>query len=52
MRSAEDPMVANRETLTWLSWALVVLVVISAAVTLLFTSGILLTPTTSDCSPW
>jgi hypothetical protein len=34
-------MVANRQTLTRLSWALVVLVVISAAVTLLLTSGIL-----------
>jgi hypothetical protein len=37
-------MVANRRTLTWLAWALVVLVVISAAITLLFVSGILLTP--------
>lgn len=37
-------MVANRRTLTWLSWALVVLVVITAAVTLLLASGILLTP--------
>ena len=37
-------MVANRGTLTWLSWALVVLVVISAAVTLLFALGVLLPP--------
>lgn len=37
-------MVANRGTLASLSWALVVLVVISAAATLLLTSGILLTP--------
>lgn len=37
-------MVANRRTLTWLCWALVVVVVISAAVTLLLTSGVLLTP--------
>ena len=35
-------MVANRRTLTWLSWALVVLVVISAAVLLLFVTGVLL----------
>jgi hypothetical protein len=34
-------MVANRRTLTQLSWALVVLVVISAATTLLLTSGLL-----------
>ena len=37
-------MVANRQTLTRLSWALVVLVVIAAVVTILLTSGILLTP--------
>lgn len=37
-------MVADRQTLTRLSWALVVLAVISAAVTLLFVSGVLLTP--------
>ena len=37
-------MVANRRALTWLSWTLVVVVVISAAVTLLLTSGFLLTP--------
>lgn len=35
-------MVANRGTLRQLSWALVVLVVISAAVTLLFATGVLL----------
>lgn len=35
-------MVANRGTLTWLSWALIVAVVISAAVTLLFEFGPLL----------
>lgn len=35
-------MVANRGTLTWLSWTLVVLVVISAAVLLLFALGPLL----------
>jgi hypothetical protein len=34
-------MVANRRTLTRLSWALVVLVVVSAAVTLLLASGVL-----------
>jgi hypothetical protein len=34
-------MVANRRTLIRLSWALVVLVVVSAAVTLLLTSGVL-----------
>jgi hypothetical protein len=34
-------MVANWRTLTWLSWALVVLAVISAAVTLLFVTGTL-----------
>lgn len=37
-------MVANRRTLTWLSWPLVILVVISAAVTLLFVFGALLPP--------
>lgn len=37
-------MVANRQTLTRLSWALVILTVISAVVTLLFVSGVLLTP--------
>ncbi|HEX6139144.1 MAG TPA: hypothetical protein VF013_01610 [Candidatus Limnocylindria bacterium] len=37
-------MLANRGTLTWLSWALVVLVVVSAIVSLLFASGVLLTP--------
>jgi hypothetical protein len=37
-------MVANRGTLRWLSWALVICIVISAGVTLLFVSGILLTP--------
>ncbi len=37
-------MVANRGTLRWLSWALVILAVISAAVSLLFVSGVLLTP--------
>jgi hypothetical protein len=37
-------MVADRRTLTWLSWALMILVVISAVVTLLFVSGVLLTP--------
>ena len=37
-------MVANRQSLTRLSWALVVLVVITAASTLLLTSGVLLTP--------
>ena len=37
----EGPVVANRQTLTRLSWTLVVLVVISAAVTLLLTSGVL-----------
>jgi hypothetical protein len=37
-------MLANRGTLTWLSWALVVLVVISAAVTLLFVLGVLRPP--------
>lgn len=37
-------MVANRATLTQLSWALVVLVVISAAVSLLLASDVLLTP--------
>jgi hypothetical protein len=35
-------MVANRRTLAWLSWPLVILVVISAAVTLLFVTGVLL----------
>jgi hypothetical protein len=35
-------VVASRESLTWLSWTLVVLVVISAAVTLLFALGPLL----------
>jgi hypothetical protein len=35
-------MLANRRTLTWLSWALVVLVVISAAVLLLFVTDVLL----------
>jgi hypothetical protein len=34
-------MLANRQTLTRLSWALVVLVIISAATTLLLTSGVL-----------
>ena len=42
MGVVEEPMVANRGTLTWLSWALVVLVVISAAVLLLFVTGVLL----------
>ena len=37
-------MVANRGTLTWLSWALVIFVLISAAVTLLFVLGVLLPP--------
>ena len=37
-------MVANRGTLAWLSWALVVFVVISAAITLLFAVGPLLPP--------
>jgi hypothetical protein len=37
-------MVADRQTLTRLSWALVILAVISAAVSLLFVSGVLLTP--------
>lgn len=37
-------MVADRRVLTSLSWALVVLVVITAAVTLLLTSGVLRTP--------
>lgn len=37
-------MVANRQTLTWLSWTLVILAVISAAVTLLFVTGMLLPP--------
>lgn len=37
-------MVADRRVLTWLSWALVIFVVITAAVTLLLASGILLTP--------
>lgn len=37
-------MVANRRTLIWLSWALVVLALIAAVVTLLFASGVLLTP--------
>ena len=35
-------MVANRQTLIWLSWALVILVVISAAILLLFVTGVLL----------
>jgi hypothetical protein len=35
-------MVADRGTLTWLSWALVILVVISAGITLLFVTGVLL----------
>lgn len=34
-------MVANRRTLAWLSWPLVILVVISAVVTLLFATGLL-----------
>jgi hypothetical protein len=42
--SAEDPMVANRRTLARLSWTLVILVVVSAAVTLLFVFGVLLPP--------
>jgi hypothetical protein len=37
-------MVASRRTLTWLSWALVILVVISAAVTLLFVFAVLRPP--------
>jgi hypothetical protein len=37
-------MVANRRMLAWLSWPLVILVVISAAVTLLFVLGVLLPP--------
>jgi hypothetical protein len=37
-------MVANRRTLIRLSWALVFLVVISAAITLIFVSGVLRTP--------
>jgi hypothetical protein len=37
-------MVADRRVLRSLSWALVVLVIISAVVTLLLTSGVLLTP--------
>jgi hypothetical protein len=37
-------MAADRRTLTWLSWALVVLTVISGAVLLLIASGVLLTP--------
>jgi hypothetical protein len=37
-------MVANRRALTSLSWALVVLVIISAVVALLLASGVLLTP--------
>jgi hypothetical protein len=37
-------MVAYRRTLAWLSWPLIILVVISAAVTLLFTLGELLPP--------
>jgi hypothetical protein len=41
-------MVANRRTLTWLSWALVILVVISAAVTLLFVFGVLRPPTDAE----
>src|SRR5687767_1044042 len=42
--SEVDPMVADRQTLIWLSWALVVLVVISAAILLLFALGVLLPP--------
>ena len=41
-------MLANRRTLTWLSWALVILVVISAAVTLLFIFGPLLPPVDAE----
>jgi hypothetical protein len=41
-------MVANRRKLTWLSWALVILVVISAAVTLLFVVGVLRPPTDAE----
>jgi hypothetical protein len=37
-------MVAKRRTLTWLSWALVVLALIAAVIQLLFASGVLLTP--------
>jgi hypothetical protein len=37
-------MVANRRTLTWLSWVLVILAIVSAAVTLLFATGILRPP--------
>jgi hypothetical protein len=41
-------MVANRATLRWLSWALVVLVVVSAVVTLLFAFGPLRPPVEAD----
>ena len=41
-------MVANRRTLTWLSWALVILVVISAGVTLLFAFGALRPPVEAE----
>ena len=41
-------MVADRRTLTWLSWALVILVVISAAVTLLFVFGVLRPPVEAE----
>jgi hypothetical protein len=37
-------MAADRRTLTWLSWTLVVLTIISAVVLLLFASGVLQTP--------
>lgn len=37
-------MVPDRRTLAWLTWPLVILVVISAAVTLLFALGVLLPP--------
>ena len=37
-------MLPNRRTLAWLTWPLVILVVISAAVTLLFALGVLLPP--------
>jgi hypothetical protein len=41
-------MVADRRTLRWLSWALVVLVVISAVITLLFAFGPLRPPVEAD----
>jgi len=47
-KGEEDPMVADRRTLTRLSWALVILAIVAAVVGLLFATGILRPPEEID----